>query len=59
MTEIDTGEKLRALLTLGRGLAGVVVQALDLRPLAAELTRVPPSGAVFLGCTVDACGFAV
>jgi predicted Rossmann-fold nucleotide-binding protein len=53
VVEIDSQEKLRALLAVRRELRGVVVQAVDLRPLAAELAGIPAAGAVFLGCSFD------
>jgi predicted Rossmann-fold nucleotide-binding protein len=51
--EIDSEDKLRALLLVRTDLRGVIVHAVDLRPLAAELARTPAAGAVFLGCTFD------
>jgi predicted Rossmann-fold nucleotide-binding protein len=50
VVEIDSVEKLRALLAVRTELRGVVIQAVDLRGLAAELAAVSAAGAVFLGC---------
>jgi len=51
--EIGTEAQLRALLMARSDLRKVVVQAVDLRPLAGELSRLRAEGAVFLGCTFD------
>ncbi len=51
--EIDTEAQLRALLGARSDLRKVVVQHVDLRPLASELRKVRAEGAVFLGCAFD------
>lgn len=51
--EVETVEQLRALLATKSDLRKVVVQAVDLRPVAAELKKLSADGAVFLGCTFD------
>jgi predicted Rossmann-fold nucleotide-binding protein len=51
--EIETEAQLRALLLARSDLKKVVVQSVDLRPLATELRRVRAEDAVFLGCTFE------
>lgn len=51
--EVETIEQLRALLAARTDLRGLVVQNVDLRPVANELLVVRADGAVFLGCTFD------
>jgi predicted Rossmann-fold nucleotide-binding protein len=51
--EIDSETQLRALLGARSDLRKVVIQNIDLRPLANELSKVRAEGAVFLGCVFD------